>query len=324
MIPKISVIVAVYNAEKYLHRSVDSLLAQTFRDFEILLVDDGSLDNSKQICDEYAVLDSRIRVFHKKNGGVSSTRQYGKERAQGDYIIHVDPDDWVELDMLEKLYQNALDTSADIVICDYFINTNIAQKYIRQAPSVLDANTVLIEFFRHLHGSCCNKLVRRKFCEDIYFPKDINFCEDLIFSVCLLKKKPQISYLPKAFYHYQIDVEGSIVKSVDKSTINADLHLYDYFISLFKNDILLLDCFKRSFSLIIVERSFCSHVLSSKEFAEIYGPFKYYIFINKQRSFLFKILCYMSCIGYYRIMYNIYLFLNFVKKVTFNLKYRVI
>ena len=226
--------------------------------------------------------------------------------------------------MLEKLYQNALDTSADIVICDYFINTNIAQKYIRQAPSVLDANTVLIEFFRHLHGSCCNKLVRRKFCEDIYFPKDINFCEDLIFSVCLLKKKPQISYLPKAFYHYQIDVEGSIVKSVDKSTINADLHLYDYFISLFKNDILLPDCFKRSFSLIIVERSFCSHVLSSKEFAEIYGPFKYYIFTNKQRSFLFKILCYMSCIGYYRIMYNIYLFLNFVKKVTFNLKYRVI
>lgn len=114
--------------------------------------------------------------------------------------------------MLEKLYQNALDTSADIVICDYFINTNIAQKYIRQAPSVLDANTVLIEFFRHLHGSCCNKLVRRKFCEDIYFPKDINFCEDLIFSVCLLKKNLKYHICLRHFIIIKLMLKGQLLK----------------------------------------------------------------------------------------------------------------
>lgn len=83
--PKISVIVPVYKAEKYIHRCIDSLLAQTFKNFELLLIDDGSPDNSGKICDEYACIDSRVRVFHKGNGGVSSARQYGLEQAAGEY-----------------------------------------------------------------------------------------------------------------------------------------------------------------------------------------------------------------------------------------------
>ena len=107
--PKISVIVPVYKAEAYLHRCVDSLLAQTFQDFEVLLVDDGSPDRSGEICDEYARKDSRVRVFHKENGGVSSARQYGMDHAQGEYTIHADPDDWVEPTMLEELYRKEKD-----------------------------------------------------------------------------------------------------------------------------------------------------------------------------------------------------------------------
>ena len=101
--PSISVIVPVYRAEDYLERCVESLLSQTFPDFEILLVDDGSPDHSGAICDDYARKDDRIKVFHKLNGGVSSARQYGIDHAIGEYVIHADPDDWVECATLNIL-----------------------------------------------------------------------------------------------------------------------------------------------------------------------------------------------------------------------------
>lgn len=99
--PKISVIVPVYNTEKYLHRCVDSILAQTYTDFELLLIDDGSTDGSGAICDELAQKDSRVRVFHQENGGVTSARKLGVKKSRGDYIYFVDSDD--------SIYNNALD-----------------------------------------------------------------------------------------------------------------------------------------------------------------------------------------------------------------------
>ena len=93
--PKVSVIVPVYNIEKLLQRCIDSILAQTFTDFELLIIDDGSKDKSGEICDEYAEKDARIRVFHKQNGGVSSTRNLGRDEAKGKYIAFVDSDDFI-------------------------------------------------------------------------------------------------------------------------------------------------------------------------------------------------------------------------------------
>lgn len=103
-LPKISIIVPVYKAETYLHRCVDSILAQTFTDWELILVDDGSPDQSGKICDEYAKKDQRVKVIHKENGGVSSARQRGLDESVGEYTIHADPDDWVEPEMLDELY----------------------------------------------------------------------------------------------------------------------------------------------------------------------------------------------------------------------------
>ena len=117
--PKISVIVPVYKAEHYLARCVDTLLAQTFDDFEVILVDDGSPDNSGAICDEYALKDKRVRVIHQPNAGVSMARQKGLDNARGEYVIHADPDDWVEPDMLKELYAKAKEEDADMVICDF-------------------------------------------------------------------------------------------------------------------------------------------------------------------------------------------------------------
>lgn len=118
--PKVSVIVPVYKAEGYLHRCVDSILAQTFIDWELLLIDDGSPDRSGEICDEYAQKDSRVRVIHKENGGVSSARQRGLDESVGEYTIHADPDDWVEPTMLAEMYQKAKHEDADIVMTDFF------------------------------------------------------------------------------------------------------------------------------------------------------------------------------------------------------------
>ena len=160
--PKISVIVPVYKTEAYLNRCVDSLLAQTFQDFEVLLIDDGSPDRSGEICDEYARQDSRIRVFHKENGGVSSARQYGMDHAQGEYTIHADPDDWVEPTMLEELYRKAKEEDADMVICDFYYERQGKLVIETQKPSSLEHDVVLSELFYRLHGSSWNKLIRRK------------------------------------------------------------------------------------------------------------------------------------------------------------------
>ncbi len=122
--PKVSVIVPVYKAEKYIHRCLGSLVNQTLHDIEIILVDDGSPDNSRKICDDYAAKDNRIKVIHKENGGVSSARNAGIKAATGEYSIHCDPDDWVELTAYEKLYNKAKETDADMVVCDYYAVTN--------------------------------------------------------------------------------------------------------------------------------------------------------------------------------------------------------
>lgn len=212
--PKISVIVPVYKAEPYLHRCVDSLLAQTFQDFEVLLVDDGSPDRSGEICDEYAQKDSRVRVFHKENGGVSSARQYGMDHAQGEYTIHADPDDWVEPTMLEELYQKAKEEDADMVICDFYVDEKGETHYQAQKPSDLQTEKVCCELFHQLHGSTWNKLVRRECflrCE-VHFPLELSYCEDLFVNACLLSHDIRVAYLPKAFYHYdQYLNENSLV-----------------------------------------------------------------------------------------------------------------
>lgn len=118
-IPEISIVVPVYNVEKYLDKCIESILRQTFEDFELILVDDGSPDNSGKICDEWAKKDSRIKVIHQKNGGLPNARNTGINNATGRYIAFVDSDDWVEKDFLSVLYSGITENNADIVQCNY-------------------------------------------------------------------------------------------------------------------------------------------------------------------------------------------------------------
>ena len=318
MNPKISVIVPVYKAEKYLHRCVDSILAQTFTDFEVLLIDDGSPDRSGDICDEYAKKDSRVRVFHKENGGVSSARQCGIDNAQGEYTIHADPDDWVEPNMLEELYAKAKEDDADVVICDFYVNNADRQIYNKQEPSALDHETVLRELFQQLHGSCWNKFVRRD-CyikNKVQFELGLSFCEDLYFHACLLKNARTISYLSKAFYHYdQIINTNSIVARYKKTTFDYDKMLYDKFTELLIGTS-AYSLAEVNMGYLAVYRAFHAKVYTSKEFKDRFYQFKNCVREKrrmKKIGFIYSSLLIYSCLGYYSLMRTIYRILIKIK-----------
>ncbi len=224
--PTFSIIVPVYNAENSLHRCVDSILNQTFTDFELILVDDGSPDNSGKICDEYSNTDSRIYVCHKPNGGVGSARQAGHDRARGEFVIHVDPDDWVESQMLEEMLAAARKAEADVLIADFYAHYNPNHTIIHKEvlhdfrPSDVLAGLLMGD----VHGSLCNKMIRRSAIQNnnIRFLDGVNFCEDLYICIELMKDNSlKVAHINKAYYHYDMFCnQSSITKSYTQSMVN--------------------------------------------------------------------------------------------------------
>lgn len=214
----ISVIVPIYNVEPYLRKCLDSIVAQTYSGLEIILVDDGSPDNCGAICDEYAVQDSRIKVIHKPNGGVSSARNAGLDAATGDWIGWVDPDDWAELDMFSYLLENALKYKADIAVCGHYELTQGRSIFSGwEAPCVLDreqAMETLLIADDPLQNFCWDKLWRRELWEGIRFP-GVTIFEDIRVVYQLFERVGRIVCLPEAKYYY-LKRQGSI---------SADLNL---------------------------------------------------------------------------------------------------
>lgn len=204
-VPSISIIVAVYNAEIYLKRCIDSLLAQTFTDFEVLLINDGSTDKSGVMCDEYARNDSRFKAFHRTNHGVGSTRHFGMKQAQGIYTLHVDPDDWLDNDTLEALYDIASKQQADMVIYDFMMEYRECGRRSSQQPSQCTPHCLTSEILSlKLHGGCCNKLIKRScyYTYGINFIEGLNWGEDMITVLRILKNPIRIAYCPDIMYHY--------------------------------------------------------------------------------------------------------------------------
>ena len=220
----VSIIVPVYKAEKYIHQCIDSLLAQTYRNIEVILVDDGSPDHCGKICDEYAAKDCRVKVIHQQNGGVSVARQTGIDHATGEYSIHADPDDWVELNMIEELVAKAVANNADMVICDFYRESKSDRIHVCQNPGDdLSASAVLRKILsQQLHGSCWNKLVNRSRIEGIGFtPEDLCILEDELYNIRILARKIKVSYLPKAFYHYRVENEHSLCNTISEKSFKS-------------------------------------------------------------------------------------------------------
>lgn len=203
--PAVSIIIPAYNAEKYLERCLNSIAAQTFKDFDVIIVDDGSTDDTPLLADNYAQKDTRFRVIHQVNKGVAAARQAGFEAAVGTYMLHVDSDDWIEEDMLNQMVECANAQSADMVICDFTIHH--ANGYIEnriQKPKSLEPTSLMGEMFFDLYGSLCNKLIRifplRE--NGIDFIPGMNISEDQILVLRMLLLPIRVAYVPGGFYHY--------------------------------------------------------------------------------------------------------------------------
>lgn len=304
--PKISIIVPIYKAEKYINRCIDSIIAQTFTDWECILVDDGSPDNSGKICDEYAECDERFRIIHKDNGGVSSARQVGLDLARGDYVIHADPDDWIEPNMLEELYTKAMDIDADMVICDLIFDKSSESYISKQEPSGYDRTNLLLSLFEgKLHGSCCNKLVRINLFEkyNIKFPKQLSVHEDMYVTASLFLRNLKVAYLNKALYHYVIGInENSISQRVGQS-YDYDVMIMNMFDELLESD----TCKKyahRLFAKKIVEKEFYRSKCSAFTFIKKCLPYAGYIFYIKNKGMRIK--CALSMVGLYKLMLRVH------------------
>ena len=233
----ISIICPVYNAERYLEKCINSILVQSFSNWELLLIDDGSQDGSGALCDKFAKSDSRLRVIHKDNQGVSAARQTGYENANGEYLIHVDPDDWIEPNMLYELYIKAQKESADMVICDFYRDFPNSSDYVKQQPYSLEPKAILKELFTHLHGSCCNKLVKRDTCVryGVHFPHGVNFSEDVCFNIQMLLHNIKVAYLPQAYYHY-VQLDSSITNNFGLTTLDNCKKYISFLIEVFSEN----------------------------------------------------------------------------------------
>lgn len=229
---KVSIIVPVYNVEKYLPECLDSLIAQTLKEIEIICINDGTKDNSLQILELYKIKDNRIKIINQENQGLSATRNNGIKTASGEYIAFVDSDDWVDNDYFEKLYNAAKKYDSDVAIGDFYRQGKILKsKKLKltttefYTDSAQKAKQALVPKYNYVW----NKLYRKTFLikNNFFFPEG-KYYEDMYWTIRVLKESNGIVTVPKTFYHYR-KVRGSIVtqKSInyqlDRFTAEKDM-----------------------------------------------------------------------------------------------------
>lgn len=207
MSQKVSIIIPVYNVEKYLSQCIDSVLEQTFTDLDILVIDDGSTDRSGSICDEYAAKESRIRVFHTENRGLSAARNYGLDRCNGDYFAFLDSDDWLENRAIELLVESILSEDADIAVCGHYVEWEDYSEVeiVPDAPRISTGNAIVNEY---LHGlgigvQVWNKLYRSSVFNRIRFPEH-RLYEDIATTYKFLETANRLVRVPELLVHYRM------------------------------------------------------------------------------------------------------------------------
>lgn len=218
---EISVIVPVYNVETYLHKCVDSILNQSFANFELLLVDDGSTDSSGQICDEYGVKDSRVKVFHKNNEGISATREFAIQQAIGDYIQFVDSDDWIEPNMFEEMLSEAKVTNSDIVGCNFI--QEFSNKSLETRTFYIERDAFIRSVVSNYWGVLWKILFRRVLVikHNIHFIPKIDGGEDYYYVTNLLLNAQRVSCVDSFFYHYN---RNNALSFISKTSMDRVLY----------------------------------------------------------------------------------------------------
>ena len=208
---KISIIIPIYNVEKYLSECLESIINQSYKNLEIICVNDGSTDKSLMVIKEYEKKDKRIKVISHNNKGVSATKNEGLKIATGDYITFVDPDDFLDLNVYEKCIEAIIEYKPDIVVYQIhfeYLNKK-KQKIIKQKKIYINDSISAINNI-NIFPSCCNKVFNKKILENIYFFDDMKYAEDLLFRDMTFPKASIIVLIPKISYHYRNIRIGSI------------------------------------------------------------------------------------------------------------------
>lgn len=244
MNPTVSIIVPVYNAEKFLSRCVDSILNQEYSDFELLLINDGSKDNSGQICDAYAAQDTRVRVIHKENSGVSDTRNLGLDNARGIYLQFLDSDDWITPNATKLLVEASQQYDCDLVIADFYrvVGERVSHKGDIEENDLMTKE----EFAAHMienpadfyYGVLWNKLFRRDIVEQYHLRMDstISWCEDFMFNLEYILHADTFYALQVPIYYY-VKTKGSLVSQGMSltNTIKMKLMVFEYYNNFYKH-----------------------------------------------------------------------------------------
>ncbi len=217
----ISIIIPVYNSEEYLPKCIESVLNQTYSNLEIIIINDGSTDDSGKICDDYALKDNRITVIHKENGGVSSARNKGIEKATGKYIGFIDADDYIEIDMFEKLYENIKHDDYDISICNYniILGTNkIPNNISKECKKIFNNKEYLSGLFdKNLYcGYLVNKLIKTECIKNVRFDENVSVLEDLLFLTEIHENISKVYFDKDVFLYNYVQRENSATNNFNK------------------------------------------------------------------------------------------------------------
>lgn len=196
---KVTIIIPIYNTEKYLDQCLNSVINQTYENLEIILIDDGSKDNSAEIAKHYEQIDKRVWLFQQENAGVSAARNAAMELATGEYVLMVDSDDWIEPEMVRTLVENIQTTGADISCCQY-------DKMVRSDIGILEKweqHQALKAFIGHqkINGSLVNKLIKRDMLEGLHFDSSIKYGEDALFFWKVLLRASSLCITNRVLYH---------------------------------------------------------------------------------------------------------------------------
>lgn len=225
--PALSIIVPVYKTEKYLPKCIDSILAQTFVDFELILIDDGSPDHCSEICDEYALKDGRIIVIHQENKGVSAARNAGLDIAKGEYIGFVDSDDWIEPEMYEQMLKELQIRKADVVFCRYAYceeNGKINSCIKVKKETFISSDELLKSLFEKplvTGGVVWNTLMRKKIICDIRFIQKLPMKEDVVFLFDVFSKCQNGYILAGVFYNFRQQTNSATRSCLSRALVNT-------------------------------------------------------------------------------------------------------
>lgn len=303
MLPKISVIIPVYNVEKYLNRCIESILSQSLQDFEIILINDGSTDSSPEICNNYAKKDNRIKVIHKKNSRVAAARNDGMKVAKGEYISFVDSDDWIESNMYKIMYEKAKELEVDIIMCDYMkrgkntiytvsqpINGGFYNK--ERIEEELYPNLIMfekIEFPATISNCTClfkNDFIKRN---NLYYDERIHYCEDSIFGSIAMYNANKFYYLKDNYLYNYFYNSNSTTTTYNKNKWDAYLLINNELEKYFKNKdydfsrqikinmlyftLNMLSEIGRANYSFNEKRKFCSNIMNNKKVKNIFKDF---------------------------------------------------